>query len=234
MKKMNKDKLRTEVLARVAAECDHELRKHLITDLRQNSYTYRTYGTDVEKPIFFYIQSLLSDLPVEVREAKNKNEFPDIQIYYKGKEFLGIDIKAANRLKRDNKGSWKPAARSANDLANFDSVQGKLDKWGGENIWFIYVEYSARPEVQDIVRTVFDKFYKFVGQMSDGLMSYRKKDGKIRPKKFDEPSPYPTLESFQAGLALTIGPWREKIIRGHLAKLPDDNKQKLLRELQNE
>ena len=54
---MNKDNLRTQVLARVASVCQHELHKHLITDLQQNSYKYTTYGTDVEKPIFFYIQN---------------------------------------------------------------------------------------------------------------------------------------------------------------------------------
>ena len=230
---MNKDNLRTQVLARVASVCQHELHKHLIADLQQNSYKYTTYGTDVEKPIFFYIQNLLSDLPLEIQEAKNKNEFPDIQIFHKGEALLGIDVKAANRLKLDQ-GQWKPVARPANDLATFDSVPSKLSKWGGENIWFMFVEYIADPKVKNIHRIVFDNFYKFVGTGRDGLMSYRKKDGKIRPKKFDEPSPYATLESFEAGFHLTIDPWRERIIRGHFTKLSDHKKQELLLELQNE
>ena len=231
---MNKNSLRAEVLARVVSVCqEQELHKHLTNDLQNNSYTYETYGKVVEKPVFYHIQSLLSDLPLEVREAKNKNQFPDIQIYYEGQELLGIDVKAANRLRLDND-QWKPVSRPANDLATFDSMPKKLDRWGGENIWFIFLEYVALPEVQSIHRIVFDKFYTFVGTAQDGLMSYRKKDGKIRPKKFDEPPPYPTLESFEEGLALTIDPWRERIIRQHFALLSSQGKQNLLLELQNE
>ena len=76
-------------------------------------------------------------------------------------------------------------------------------------------------------------FYEFLDLNADGFLRYREKDGNLRPKDFDDLSPVKTLEQFEKLLPETV-PYRSKrIIKKHIANIPEEALDDLLDCLKN-
>ena len=167
-----------------------------------------------------------SNLPA-YRRARNKNEFPDLTLLRR--HDIAIEIKAGNRSAyNDKKRVWVKCNNSNNDLGTLESWPGKILKFAGENIYFLFIEYDFTPGHQEIIDIKIDHFYKFVGLNEDGFLSYREKDGNLRPKNFDEPAPLATFEQFRVLFQPTVIYRAKKLIEKHIASVPDAERNEFL------
>lgn len=180
------------------------------------TFDYTTFGKSIESNLIDIILAILRENELitsddQYRCAKDKNEFPDLTFLQAG---FVLDSKAGNRSKKKD-GVWKPCKNSHNDLVTLNSLQDKLDKFGGENIYFVFVEYDFTDTRKKIIDIKIAPFYEFVGLNTAGLLSYREKDGNLRPKDFDEPSPITSLKQFTELIAHTNYYRSKRIIAKH-------------------
>jgi hypothetical protein len=103
------------------------------------------------------------------------------------------------------------------------------------DIWVKYDDSKRPIQVQGIY---FDRSFRFVGRMSAAYgagVSYRKKDGNMRPKgwdMFDAGTCYwNTLEEFEAGIALSKSFRANSIVCEHLENMTEADKLILFRKL---
>lgn len=199
-------KERPEIIARLQKVVD------------EGRFDYTTFGKHVEAPLIKIIIDLLKEEGIitkneQFKIAENKNQWPDLIIFSKPE--IALEIKAGNRSKKGIGGRWGVCKNSNNDLMTLNMLQGKLNKFGGENIFFVFVEYDFTDTKKKIIDIKIDQFYKFVGLNSAGLLSYREKDGNLRPKDFDASPPIKSLQKFVELVSHTIYYRSRRIIRKH-------------------
>lgn len=196
-------------------------KKVILSKLRQvvktGSFNYRTFGTAIEEYI--------SDILIEIFKkadfvendkdyilAPNKNYFPDFQL--KTSPILAIEYKSGNEIKLE-KGKWVPCKNSNNDMGTLNTWLSKLKKFGSENIYYVFVIYKFNNVTKEITDVQIAPFYKFIGLNKVGLLSYREKDGNLRPKDLFEKSPITSFERFNKLFEKTIIYRSKRIIKKH-------------------
>ncbi|MEK7665126.1 MAG: hypothetical protein AAB361_03220 [Patescibacteria group bacterium] len=95
----------------------------------------------------------------------------------------------------------------------------KIKRFGDENIYYIFVIYKINSIDKKLVDVQIAPFYKFIGLNKVGLLRYREKDGNLRPKDFDEPSPVKSFNQFKNLFEKTIIYRSTRIIKKHQAIL---------------
>ena len=91
----------------------------------------------------------------------------------------------------------------------------KIKKFGGYNIYYIFVIYNFNDKVKEVLNIKIAPFYQFIGLNKDRVLKYREKDGNLRPKDFDIDSPIKTLGQFEELLNKTIVYRSRRIIKRH-------------------
>ncbi len=196
-------------------------KKVILSKLRQvvktGSFNYRTFGTAIEEYI--------SDILIEIFKkadfvendkdyilAPNKNYFPDFQL--KTSPILAIEYKSGNEIKLE-KSKWVPCKNSNNDMGTLNTWLSKLKKFGSENIYYVFVIYKFNNVTKEITDVQIAPFYKFIGLNKVGLLSYREKDGNLRPKDLFEKSPITSFKQFNKLFEKTIIYRSKRIIKKH-------------------
>ena len=198
--------------------------------MESRTFSYETFGKEIEP---FVLDSLIEVFnksgQKKLRKAKNKNEFPDLTVTLSD-GLLAADIKTGNHFKKSN-GRWVSCNNSNNDLGTIRSWPDKLQKFGGDNIFFIFVEYSITDTLHQVEEIRIAPFYKFLDISSHGLLKYRKKDGNLRPKDFDAPSPIDSVEKFTVLLKATEIERAKSIIEEHIKTIPKEERNVFLDQL---
>ena len=91
----------------------------------------------------------------------------------------------------------------------------KIEKFGGDNIYYIFVIYNFNEKTREVLSVQVAPFYQFIGLNSDKLLKYREKDGNLRPKNFGVESPIKTFKQFKELLGKTIVYRSKRIIKKH-------------------
>ncbi len=196
-------------------------KKIILNRLRQvvktGSFNYRTFGTAIEEYI--------SDILIEIFKkadfvendkdyilAPNKNYFPDFQL--KTSPILAIEYKSGNEIKLE-KGKWISCKNSNNDMGTLNTWLSKIKKFGNKNIYYVFVIYKFDNVTKEITDIQIAPFYKFIGLNKVGLLSYREKDGNLRPKDLFEKSQITSFEQFNRLFKKTIIYRSKRIIKKH-------------------
>lgn len=195
--------------------------------------SYETFGKIVENSA---VESLVKQLYtkniiVEHRTAAHKNEFPDLRVKLTCGRWVAIDVKASNHSGY-KKGEWKPVKKPANDLATFKTLPSKLDEWGEDNIYFLWVHYDFTDKKQVVLPCEFAPFYTFVGKNKKGLIEYRISDGKLRPRGFDQAPRFNTFEEFEVAFRQTSLARKERIILREFEELSLKQRRIVLKKLE--
>ena len=204
--------------------------------VQDNDFNYRTFGTEIEgyvtdKLVEIFSRGGFIKSEIDYKVASNKNEFPDFTVNCAGAPFA-IEIKSGNHSKMSRK-KWSTCNNSNNDLGTLNVWQDKLDKFGGENIYYLFIEYNFNDREERVFDVKVGPFYTFLGLNKQGLLKYREKDGNLRPKDFDAISPINSLQQFQNLFGRTIIFRSKRIIKKHWKELPNEEKEILLNELKN-
>jgi hypothetical protein len=168
---------------------------------------YENFGKEFEPEISSAIKIFLEDRKImfEVKEAPNKNYFPDLILTIDDIDYA-IDYKCGLYKK-----FGLPSLEPANDLGTITSYPKKIEQFKN-NIICIFIKYSIQKIDNTNVVTLdsiyIDHLYKFVGRRLVGhkqMTKYREKDGNLRPKKWkdfdDNISYFDSLEEFQNALS---------------------------------
>lgn len=211
-----------------------EIRDYLQDVVSKNDFNYRTFGTEIEdyvtkKLVEIFKRGGFIKSEKDFKIASNKNEFPDFTLKCSDSH-LAIEIKSGNHSKISG-GSWTSCKNSNNDMGTLNVWQEKLEKFGGENIYYLFIEYNFNDTVERIVDVKVGPFYNFLGLNKQGLLRYREKDGNLRPKDFDADSPIRSFQQFQNLFSKTIIFRSKRIIIKHWNILPNTEKEILLAEL---
>ncbi len=190
---------------------------HLRKIVGSQNFNYRTFGTDIEEYLTDILIKVLKEGDFIKKDddyylAPNKNYFPDFTL--KILSPLAIEYKTGNKSQyKINK--WVTVKNSENDLGTLNEWPNKIRKFGGENIYFIFVIYNFNDRAKEILNVEIAPFYHFLGVNSAGVLKYREKDGNLRPKDFDIEPPIKTLKHFEQLLNKTIIYRSKRIIKRH-------------------
>ncbi len=190
----------------------------LIRVVKKNGFDYRTFGTAIEKHISAALVALFRSTGFIVNEsdyamAPHKNYFPDFEL--KTIPPLAIEFKSGNRRQNRN-GTWILTKNSENDMGTLAEWPKRTQKYGGENIYYVFVVYSFDDTTKEIKNVEIEPFYRFIGVANKGrVLKYREKDGNLRPKNFDAESPVKTFQQFQDMFAHTVVYRSKRIIKKH-------------------
>lgn len=212
--------------------CIIELRPELIERVKKevedaNNYRYETFGKEIEDIISKYLIKLLTEKGIfkdsnDYIVAKNKNAFPDMTINTNPP--FALEYKAGNIREKKANGSWGKCNNSQNDLGTLNSWPSKLKRFEGDNIYFLFVEYQFDDETIKVIDIKIEPFYKIIGINSAGLLSYREKDGNLRPKDFNQESPIKTYKQFLDLIKSTNEYRSKRIITKHINNIPDNER----------
>jgi len=189
--------------------------------IKNNNFNYRTFGVDIEP----YISSALIEIfnkegfiksKKDYILAPDKNYFPDFEL--KVLQPLAIEYKSGNKVKL-SKGKWIVCKNSNNDMGTLNTWLQKIKKFGDKNIYYIFVVYKINDKDKNIIDIQIEPFFRFIGLSKAGLLKYREKDGNLRPKDFDEPSPIKSFKQFKNLFNSTIIYRSKRIIKKHQAIL---------------
>jgi hypothetical protein len=158
------------------------------------------------------------------KPGKSKNRVEDLFVIYKDEAIL-IAVKAC-----------RASGRTANDLGTFRQYPSKKAKYTGIfDIWIRYDDSNLPPKVTGVF---FDRSFKFAGRMSEkfgGGVSYRKKDGNMRPKSWamfdDGTCHWNTLQEFETGMKKSIIFRANALVEQHLATMSEDDQRALYESL---
>lgn len=132
-------------------------------------YVYTVFGTKIQEDL----EIIFNEMKLGLSPAKDKNEFPD---FSKGK--IAYEVKSSVSGKR-----------FANDMGTLNSFGKKLRAFS--SIYVIFIEYKKERNVDDrVVNIFFAPIWEFIGKNKDDVLSYREKDGNLRPKKPSDFSPW--------------------------------------------
>lgn len=211
-----------------------DITKYLQEIIKIHQFSYINFGTAIEpyikdKLVEIFQQAGIIKNPEDYKVAKDKNEFPDFTLLCSTPP-LAIEIKSGNHSKLQ-KNRWVKCKNSENDMGTLNEWPKKLRKFGGENIFYLLIEYDFTDQGEQIIDVKIAPFYKFLDLNSEGLLRYREKDGNLRPKNFDAEPPVKSLEQFQELLPLTAIYRSKRIITKHLKQLSSEERIEVLREL---
>jgi len=175
--------------------------KYLQQVIKSKKFNYRTFGTDIEEPLSDIITQVFTKggfikSKNDYVLAPNKNYFPDFQL--KTAPPIAIEYKSGNRS-QFKKGKWVSVKNSQNDMGTLNVWPQKINKFGGENIYYIFVVYNFNAARNDILSIDIAPFYQFLAHNSGKVLRYREKDGNLRPKDFDA---VPTIKTFAQFMSL--------------------------------
>ena len=227
MGKRNEKKVLKTLLASKA-----RILTHLKQVIKDRDFSYRTFGTDIEDYLIDEVIKILKEKHViksetDFHKSHNKNEFPDLKILQP--QFLALEVKSGNHSRK--KGSkWVGCKNSNNDMGTLNSWQSKIKKFGGENIYYIFIEYDFNL-TKKIIDVKVAPFFEFLALNKDGMLRYREKDGNLRPKDFNKQSTVKSFTQFQKLFSKTEVYRSSRIIKKHLNKLPRKVAKKILREM---
>ena len=113
------------------------------------------------------------------------------------------------------KGKWVTVKKSENDMGTLNEWPQKIKRFGGDNIYYVFVTYNFNDEKKEVLNIQIRPFYQFIGLNSDKFLKYREKDGNLRPKDFEVEPPIQTLKQFNDLLDKTIVYRSKRIIKKH-------------------
>ena len=183
---------------------------------------YRSSGVLIEKLVTDSLESYFKKNYTSVFDtAKDKNDFPDCKVKIKERnreEKLFFEIKSAISTKRP-----------ANDLGTLGSFWKEhivkkvgLDKV--KNLFLIFLRYSTNKDgiVKNIDNVYIAHYFKFIGVTKKSFLSYREKDGNMRPKNWTDISKLgepllnnEALENFLVSYYTTVLYRSSRILRKH-------------------
>lgn len=202
---------------KILINSEKDILNYLRKVVKTNSFDYRTFGVAVEPYISeVLIKNFKKAGFIRTKKdyilAPHKNYFPDFEL--KTSSPLAIEYKSGNRVKK-SKGQWKECKNSNNDMGTLNVWSDKIKKFGGKNIYYVFVIYKFDDRVKKILDIQIAPFYKFIGLNSAGLLRYREKDGNLRPKDFYQKPPVKSLKEFNQLLKKTIIYRSKRIIKKH-------------------
>jgi hypothetical protein len=207
-----------------------DIEKTVASEMLKKKFSYETFGKEIETSVLDLLIDVFNKAgQKEIRKAKDKNEFPDLTVTLSD-GLLAIDIKAGNHYKK-SKGRWTACKNSNNDLGTIRSWPEKLKKFGGDNIYFVFVEYGINDNLHQIEAVRIAPFYKFLDINKKGLLKYRKKDGHLRPKNFEGNSKINSVAQFEPLFITTAIERAKSIITEHIETIPKEQRNALLDEL---
>lgn len=194
-----------------------EILDYLRKIVRSRDFNYRTFGTAIEEHLSDVLVKFLTDGGYikgnnDYELASNKNFFPDFIL--KSTPQLAVEYKTGNRSQCKN-GKWISVKNSNNDMGTLSEWPKKIDKFGGENIYYIFVIYNFNEKVKEVIEVKIAPFYEFMGVNSGKVLKYREKDGNLRPKDFDAVSPITNYNQFNKLLNKTIIYRSKRIVIKH-------------------
>ena len=127
---------------------------------------------------------------------------------------MAIEYKSGNEIKLE-KGKWTSCKNSNNDMGTLNNWLSKIKKFGNENIYYVFVIYKFNNVTKEITDVQIAPFYKFIGLNKVGLLSYREKDGNLRPKDLFGESQITSFEQFNRLFKKTIVYRSKRIIKKH-------------------
>jgi len=206
------------------------LLEYLSMVIQEHPFDYKTFGTAIEDHLIEEVVNILSEAKViqdssDYQRAKNKNEFPDLRLLKP--ELIALEVKSGNHSKKDGE-KWVECKNSNNDMGTLNSWGKKIDEFGGENIYYIFIEYNFNGTSQEILDIKIEPFYKFLGLNKEGTLKYREKDGNLRPKNFDAESKINSFEEFSNLIPKTETYRSRRIIKKHYKSLPEEERGGLL------
>lgn len=180
-------------------------------------FSYRTFGTAIEEHLTDALVKIFRKggfikNNADYTVAPNKNYFPDFEL--KTISHIAIEFKSGNK-NQYRKEKWVTVKNSENDMGTLNEWPRKIAKFGGENIYYIFVIYNFNDQTKEVLDVLIAPFYQFIGLNSDGFLKYREKDGNLRPKDFGTESPIKTLNQFEQLLNKTIVYRSKRIIKRH-------------------
>ncbi|ELB2056874.1 hypothetical protein QNZ53_002082 [Vibrio parahaemolyticus] len=193
---------------------------------QQSLSDYEIFGKQVEGLVCNLVSNYFeeSEFSATFSRAKNKNEFPDLKVTVNSVNYA-LEIKAG-----------ESSTGPGNDMGTLRAYPKKLEDYN-DNIYCIFIKYSKPTGTGLIVvnDVYFEKIYKFIGRMSGNplLLKYRKKDGNLRPKcwnDFESSTNYfSTKSEFETAIVHTNSYRSESIIIEHLERLSDSALNKVKR-----
>lgn len=213
-----------------------EILKHLKDVVKKNQFSYRTFGTEIEeyvtdKLIEIFTKSGFVKDSKDYQVARHKNEFPDF-LLKSTESHLAVEIKCGNHSKI-SKGKWIKCKNSNNDMGTLNVWREKIDKYGGENIFYLFIEYNFNDKVKEVKKVTIAPFYQFIGLNKFGLLKYREKDGNLRPKDFTSSPPIETLAHFNSLFKKTVIFRSKRIIKKHWKVISNKERKGFVEELKS-
>lgn len=208
------------------------LREYIASNLQKRVTSeglndYQIFGKQVEELISDLIEEYLKEKEIKyiATRAKNKNDFPDLKLNINNLDYA-LEHKSG---RSDNAG---------NDLGTLRSYKEKIEKFG-DRIYCVFVKYSVCNNNITIDAIYFDKIYKFIGNFPsskrDDILSYRKKDGNLRPKSwecFEKNISYTnTFKEFERNIEETIKYRALQLVLEHIEHLTEEDKTTVYKEL---
>lgn len=201
----------------------------------KGNFNYKTFGTEIEDYISNIVIKILSEQNFiksldDYHLAVDKNEFPDFTLNSTPK--LALEFKSGNLCKKSS-GNWTSCNNSNNDMGTLNSWPQKLEYFGGDNIYYIFVIYKFNDEVKEIIDVQVEPFYKFLDINTSGVLKYREKDGNLRPKDFYKESSITSIDKFLELFGKTIVVRSKNIIQKHLLNIPQDERLEFIESLKS-
>jgi hypothetical protein len=204
-----------------AIKCLQSSEGKILTYLKRvvssKDFSYRTFGTAIEEHLTDVIVKILTEGGFirnnsDYSVSPNKNYFPDFEL--KTKPPLAIEFKSGNRSQY-RMGKWVRVKNSENDMGTLNEWPKKIKKFGGDNIYYIFVIYNFNETDKEVLSVKIAPFYQFIGLSKGRVLKYREKDGNLRPRDFDAEPPIKTLKQFMELLDKTIVYRSKRIIKRH-------------------
>lgn len=204
-----------------AVKCLQSAEGKIFTYLKKivgsKDFSYRTFGTAIEEHLTDAIVKILTEgdfikTNSDYSVSPNKNYFPDFEL--KTKPSLAIEFKSGNRSQYRGE-KWVKVKNSENDMGTLNEWPKKIEKFGGDNIYYIFVIYNFSDKDKEVLSVEVAPFYQFIGINKGKVLKYREKDGNLRPRDFDIEPPIKTLKQFMELLNKTIIYRSKRIIKRH-------------------
>lgn len=196
-------------------------RKRILDELKRvvvvGDFNYRTFGTAIEEYLTAIIVNIFSKGGFiknnkDYAVAPHKNYFPDFEL--KTTPPIAIEFKSGNRS-QNRQGKWVTVKNSENDMGTLNEWPNRIRKFGGGNIYYIFVIYNFNEKTKEVQNIEVAPFHNFLGLNKAKLLKYREKDGNLRPKDFDVVPPIKTLEQFEQLFKKTVVYRSKRIIKKH-------------------
>lgn len=185
--------------------------------VENKDFNYRTFGAAIEEHLAAVVINLFKEGKFIESEndyavALDKNYFPDFEL--KTKNPIAIEFKSGN-VNQIRDGKWVTVKNSENDMGTLNMWPSKIAKFGGENIYYIFVLYNFSEKKKEVLRVDIAPFYQFIGLSGGKVLKYREKDGNLRPRDFDIEPPIKTLKQFEDLFEKTVVYRSKRIIKKH-------------------